>query len=209
MIGAFYQPQTVLIDIDTLATLDERQLSAGLAEIIKYALLGDEEFLTWLESNITALLSRDKDALSYVIEHSCVAKAAIVSEDEKEQGVRALLNLGHTFGHAIENAKGYGVWLHGEAVGLGMLMAADLSHKLSMISAADVERVRAILKAAKLPISGVDGITAVQLRDLMSVDKKVLSGKLRLILLRSVGEADIFDDCPEAMIIETLNSYIK
>ncbi len=207
MIGAFHQPEVVIIDNQTLDSLDARQFSAGLAEVIKYALLGDIQFLGWLEENMPAIVQRDESAISEIIERSCRAKSHIVAQDEKEQGVRALLNLGHTFGHAIENAKGYGVWLHGEAVGLGMLMAADLSHRIGMISAADVERVGDILAAAALPVKGVADVDASHLRALMSVDKKVMAGKLRLVLYRSLGEAEIFDTVPEAQIMETLERY--
>ena len=208
MIGAFHQPEVVIIDSDTLDSLDARQFSAGLAEVVKYALLGDLEFLDWLELHMPAILMRDEQAITAIIERSCRAKAQIVVEDEKEQGVRALLNLGHTFGHAIENAKGYGVWLHGEAVGLGMLMAADLSHHMGMINAADVARVRAILIAADLPVDGVSGVDAARLRALMSVDKKVKSGKLRLVLYRGLGRAELFDSVPETLIMNTLQRYI-
>lgn len=208
MIGAFHQPQVVIIDSETLSTLDDRQFSAGMAEVIKYALLGDIDFLCWLEKNIDSIMERDPDAISFIIERSCQSKADIVIEDEKEKGVRALLNLGHTFGHAIENAKGYGVWLHGEAVALGMLMAADLSHKMGRLPASDVARVRAILLAAKLPVSGVKGVSSEQLRQLMSVDKKVLDGQLRLVLFASLGQAEIVPDAPEEMILQTLGGYI-
>jgi len=207
MIGAFHQPEVVIIDTDTLGSLDDRQFSAGMAEVIKYALLGDIEFLDWLEQNMMAIMARDEQAISAIIERSCGAKAFIVTEDEKEQGVRALLNLGHTFGHAIENAKGYGVWLHGEAVALGMLMAADLSSRLDMISQADVQRVKDVLAAASLPVDGVEGVEASKLRSLMSVDKKVMAGKLRLVLYRQLGKAEIFDNAPEALILETLKQY--
>ena len=198
----------MIIDSETLATLDDRQFSAGMAEVVKYALLGDIDFLGWLEENIDSVMARDSDAISFIIERSCQSKADIVIEDEKEKGVRALLNLGHTFGHAIENAKGYGVWLHGEAVGLGMLMAADLSQKMGLISEADVARVRAILLAAKLPVSGVEGVSPEQLRQLMGVDKKVLDGQLRLVLYAALGQAIIVTDAPEEMIMQTLNDYI-
>ena len=208
MIGAFHQPEVVIIDNETLNTLDARQFSAGLAEVIKYALLGDIQFLCWLEENMRVIMQRDESAITEIIERSCQAKAQIVTQDEKEQGVRALLNLGHTFGHAIENAKGYGVWLHGEAVGLGMLMAADLSCRMGMISATDVERVRDVLAAAALPVKGVADVDAPRLRALMGVDKKVMAGKLRLVLYRSLGEAEIFDAVPEAQILETLERYI-
>ena len=209
MIGAFHQPEVVIIDHDTLASLDQRQFSAGLAEVIKYALLGDIEFLEWLELNMVAIMRRDDSALSTIIERSCRAKADIVAKDEKEQGVRALLNLGHTFGHAIENAKGYGVWLHGEAVGLGMLMAADLSARMDMIGTEEVERVRRILRTASLPVAGVDGVEADQLRALMGVDKKVMSGQLRLILYRKLGDAEIVSGVPEDLILDTLKLYSR
>jgi len=208
MIGAFYQPQVVLIDNETLSTLDDRQYSAGMAEVIKYALLGDIEFLGWLEQNMDRVMAREEAAVSYIIQRSCQAKADIVAEDEKEKGVRALLNLGHTFGHAIENAKGYGVWLHGEAVGLGMLMAADLSCRMGRIGEQDVQRVEAILAAAQLPLGGVDGVSAEQLRQLMSVDKKVLDGELRLVLFSALGQAEIVADAPDALIMRTLADYI-
>jgi 3-dehydroquinate synthase len=152
--------------------------------------------------------ARDDLAITRIIERSCQTKADIVAQDEREQGVRALLNLGHTFGHAIENAKGYGVWLHGEAVSLGMLMAADLSCRMGMIGPADVERINLILAAAGLPVDGVEGVNAEQLRKLMSVDKKVLAGKLRLVLYKELGKADIFDSVAETLIMETLNRYV-
>lgn len=209
MIGAFYQPQLVMIDIDTLVSLDQRQFSAGMAEVIKYALLGDIQFLDWLEQNIEAIMARDESLIAEIIVRSCQAKANIVSQDEREQGVRALLNLGHTFGHAIENAKGYGKWLHGEAVGLGMLMAADLSQRMGSLSTADVARVRAILSAAGLPVDGVDGVSAEQLRVLMGVDKKVLAGKLRLVLYRELGGAEIVDSAPENLIMQTLEYFVQ
>ena len=208
MIGAFYQPQVVIIDSETLSTLDDRQFSAGMAEVIKYALLGDLEFLAWLEENIERVMAREPDVISFIIERSCQSKADVVIEDEKEKGVRALLNLGHTFGHAIENAKGYGVWLHGEAVGLGMLMAADLSQKMGRLSVQEVARVKAILVAAKLPVSGVEGVSSAQLRQLMSVDKKVIGGQLRLVLYAALGHAEIVADAPEELIMQTLDAYI-
>ncbi len=208
MIGAFHQPEVVIIDTDTLTSLDDRQFSAGLAEVIKYALLGDIEFLEWLENNMPRIKSRDDLSITYIIERSCQAKADIVAQDEKEQGVRALLNLGHTFGHAIENAKGYGVWLHGEAVGLGMLMAADLSCRMGMIASSDVERIKRILAAADLPVDGVEGVDADQLRSLMSVDKKVIAGKLRLVLYNELGKAAIIETASEELIEQTLQKFI-
>ncbi len=208
MIGAFHQPEVVIIDTDTLSSLDDRQFSAGLAEVIKYALLGDIKFLEWLENNMPRIKSRDNLAITHIIERSCQTKTDIVVQDEKEQGVRALLNLGHTFGHAIENAKGYGVWLHGEAVGLGMLMAADLSCRMGMIASADVERIKRILAAADLPVDGVEGVDADQLRSLMSVDKKVIAGKLRLVLYNELGKAAIIETASEELIEQTLQKFI-
>lgn len=207
MIGAFYQPQVVVIDTDTLSTLDEREFSAGMAEVIKYGLLGDVDFLHWLEANIEVVMSRQPDMIAEVIERSCQNKADIVSQDEKEKGVRALLNLGHTFGHAIENGKGYGEWLHGEAVGLGMLMAADLSERMGWITQSDVARVEFLLKAARLPSDSVDGISAKKLRALMDVDKKNIAGHLRLVLLEALGRAKIVESPSEPLLIETLNKY--
>jgi 3-dehydroquinate synthase len=208
MIGAFHQPEVVIIDTDTLTSLDDRQFSAGLAEVIKYALLGDFEFLEWLEKNMPLIKARDDLAITRIIERSCQTKAEIVAQDEREQGVRALLNLGHTFAHAIENAKGYGVWLHGEAVGLGMLMAADLSCRMGMIVSADVERIKRILAAADLPVDGVEGVNAEQLRSLMSVDKKVIAGKLRLVLYNELGKAAIIETASEELIEQTLQKFI-
>lgn len=209
MIGAFHQPEVVIIDNQTLATLDRRQFAAGMAEVIKYALLGDIDFLEWLEGNIDAVMARNDEAITEIIERSCQAKADIVVEDEKEKGVRALLNLGHTFGHAIENARGYGDWLHGEAVGLGMLMAADLSRRMGRLKQADVDRVRRILERADLPVEGVDGVEAGQLRALMSIDKKVMAGQLRLVLYRELGRAEVVADAPEDLIMQTLEHFVR
>jgi len=193
MIGAFYQPQAVIIDIDTLNTLPDRELSAGLAEVIKYGLIDDPEFFGWLEANMEALRQRQPEALAHAIERSCADKAAIVAEDEREAGRRALLNLGHTFGHAIETGMGYGEWLHGEAVGAGMCMAARLSHRLGWMSAEEMARVERLVAAAGLPTDpprlGVDRFEA-----LMAVDKKVQAGKLRLVLLRGIGSAVVTGD---------------
>ncbi len=190
MIGAFQQPQAVLADMAQLATLPERELSAGLAEVIKYALLGDTDFLSWLEANMNGLVQRDADLLAEAVYRSCAHKARIVANDEKEQGERALLNLGHTFGHAIESYLGYGVWLHGEAVAAGMVMAADLSQRMGWISADDVERTKKIILRANLPII----CPKIPLEDFlayMSHDKKVLNGQLRLVLLKQLGQAVI------------------
>ncbi|WP_180064858.1 MULTISPECIES: 3-dehydroquinate synthase [unclassified Acinetobacter] len=190
MIGAFQQPQVVLADMAQLKTLPPRELSAGLAEVIKYALLGDVEFLTWLEQHMDALVAGDATLLAEAVYRSCAHKARIVANDEKEQGERALLNLGHTFGHAIESYLGYGVWLHGEAVATGMVMAADLSQRMGWITVEDLERTKKIILRAQLPIV----CPKIPLEDFlayMSHDKKVLNGQLRLILLKSLGQAII------------------
>lgn len=194
MIGAFHQPRCVIADTDTLSTLPERELSAGLAEVIKYGLIRDTAFLSWLESTMPALLQRDAVALTYAIRRSCEVKAEIVGVDEKEGGLRAILNLGHTFGHAIETAQGYGEWLHGEAVGAGMLMAADLSCREGMLSDADVLRTETILRAAKLPVRGPQGMTLDTYLDKMAVDKKNVDARIRLVLLKSLGDAFVTAD---------------
>ena len=193
MIGAFQQPQVVLADMSQLSTLPDRELSAGLAEVIKYALLGDEEFLVWLEVNMKGLIARDEQLLAEAVYRSCAHKARIVANDEKEQGERALLNLGHTFGHAIESYLGYGEWLHGEAVATGMVMAADLSHRMGWISLEDLERTKKIISRAQLPIV----CPKIPLDDFlayMAHDKKVLNGQLRLVLLQQLGKAVITRD---------------
>jgi 3-dehydroquinate synthase len=187
MIGAFYQPRLVLADTATLGTLPDRELSAGLAEVIKYGLIRDLAFLEWIERHVDELVGRDPDALAYAIERSCANKAEVVAQDETESGVRALLNLGHTFGHAIEAGAGYGVWLHGEAVAAGTIMAAQLSAGLGWITSADVERIRSLFARAGLPIEG----PALEIRrylELMRLDKKVAAGRIRLVLLRALGE---------------------
>ncbi|MCH4561994.1 3-dehydroquinate synthase [Halomonas sp. EGI 63088] len=204
MIGAFWQPRAVLIDTDTLATLPPRELSAGLAEVIKYGLIRDADFLAWLEAEMDALRGLDAAALTRAIERSCALKAEIVAEDETEQGVRALLNLGHTFGHAIEAHQGYGKWLHGEAVGVGMLMAAELSQRLGWLTEAEVARVRAILEAAALPLAVPADMAVDDFLAIMRLDKKNLDSRLRLILLRALGDACVHDETP----VETLTALL-
>ena len=199
MIGAFYQPRLVLADIDTLDTLPDRELSAGLAEVIKYGLIRDPEFLVWLEANLDRLLARDTEALAWAIERSCRNKAEVVAADETEQGERALLNLGHTFGHAIETGLGYGEWLHGEAVAAGTMMAAELSRRLGWLSDADVERVRRIHERAGLPVKGA-ALGADRYLELMAHDKKVSDGTLRLVLLKAIGRAVITSEASTADI---------
>ncbi len=210
MIGAFHQPQCVLIDIDTLQTLDDRQLSAGLAEVIKYGLINDLEFFEWLENNTAALLARDSKALSFAIARCCQDKATIVAEDERESGRRALLNLGHTFGHAIETGLGYGVCLHGEAVAIGMCLAAQFSAKLGLINDDDVIRITTLIEKMALPSRMPKGFTAEQMLELMQVDKKVLAGKIRLVLLKNMGTAFITEqydyELLRQMLIKESNS---
>ena len=203
MIGAFYQPRAVLADMAVLDTLPARELSAGLAEVIKYALLGDVQFLAWLEQHIEALRARDRATLAEAVRHCCQMKADIVGEDEKETGVRALLNLGHTFGHAIEAGMGYGAWLHGEAVAAGMVLAAETSRLLGWISEADVARVTALIERAGLPILSPDlGVDAWISH--MGHDKKVEEGQLRFVLLRQLGQAVIEKGVPLTVLREVL-----
>tara|TARA_B110000116_G_scaffold103060_1_gene89741 strand:+ start:207 stop:1280 length:1074 start_codon:yes stop_codon:yes gene_type:complete len=206
MIGAFYQPNCVLADTDLLKTLPERELSAGIAEVIKYGLISDYEFFLWLEQNMDKLLAKDEAALAYAINRSCQNKAAVVARDEREGGIRAILNFGHTFGHAIETAQGYGVWLHGEAVASGMVMAADLSQRMGMISRDDLNRLVSMLKRAKLPVIAPDTMTSDDFIALMSVDKKVLDGRLRLVLLQSMGEAIVTSDIDRTLLLQTFSA---
>lgn len=204
MIGAFHQPGCVIIDTDTLDTLDDRQLAAGLAEVIKYGLIRDSKFYDWLDDNIERLKARDKAALSHAIERSCALKAEIVAADERESGQRALLNLGHTFGHAIETGTGYGNWLHGEAVATGMLMAADLSARHHWLPVTDVRRLESLLRRASLPTSPPDSMDEQQFLQLMAVDKKVMDGGLRLVLLKGIGKAVVTGDFDPALLSQTL-----
>ena len=203
MIGAFYQPRLVLADTQVLETLPPRELSAGMAEVIKHGLIRDAAFFAWLEQNMEKLLACDQDALAHAVRRCCEIKAAVVAEDERETGVRALLNFGHTFGHAIESGLGYGKWLHGEAVAAGMVMAADLSRRMSLVAPADVERIIALLKRAGLPVAPPD-ISAERLLELMGVDKKAEGGKLRFILLDGIGAASIRADVPDGALHQAL-----
>jgi 3-dehydroquinate synthase len=207
MIGAFYQPQCVLVDTDVLDTLDDRQLAAGLAEVIKYGLIRDADFFVWLERNIDALRGRDKQALAYAIEHSCRNKAEIVAEDETESGLRATLNLGHTFGHAIETGTGYGAYLHGEAVAIGICQAADLSMRKGWLSLQDVERIIALIRRTGLPVNPPAALATERFLELMAVDKKNLDGRIRLILLEKIGKATLPIYVDRALLELTLNTY--
>lgn len=206
MIGAFYQPQCVIIDTDVLGTLPDKELAAGMAEVIKYGLIYDVAFLEFLEEKVEALMGLDPELLSQAIFRSCEIKAEVVAQDEKESGIRALLNLGHTFGHAIEAEQGYGEWLHGEAVAAGTLMAADLSCRLGWISREDVARVKTILQAAKLPVYPPEDMTAEQFLEHMAVDKKVLDGTIRLILLEQIGQAVVTSEFASEQLMATLSA---
>ncbi len=206
MIGAFYQPRAVLADTTTLETLPERELAAGLAEVIKYGAVIDLPFFEWIEANIAKLVARDKAALAYAIARSCEIKADVVRQDEREGGLRAILNFGHTFGHAIEAGMGYGQWLHGEAVGCGMVMAADLSQRMGFVDAATVERVRALVAAAGLPVKAPDLGTARWL-ELMEVDKKNEGGAIKFILMKPLG-APCITNAPQELLLQTLAASI-
>lgn len=208
MVGAFWQPRLVLADTLTLRSLPSRELSAGLAEVVKYGLIRDLPFLEWLEANMDRLIARDDEALAYAIEQSCRNKAEVVANDEFEtakEGGRALLNLGHTFGHAIESGMGYGNWLHGEAVAAGTVMAAELSRRLGWLSDVDVDRVRCLLQRAGLPVHG-PMLGAGQYLEFMSHDKKVVDGRLRLVLLQSIGNAVTTSEATHEDILATINA---
>lgn len=207
MIGAFYQPNAVIIDTATLDTLPDRELSAGLAEVIKYGLICDKPFYQWLLENIGRLMDRDPEALSCAIHQSCRDKARVVEADEKESGIRAILNLGHTFGHAIETHTGYGDWLHGEAVAAGMVMAADLSCREGNISREEVDELVYLLERVSLPVMPPSGITPDRFLELMAVDKKVLDGQLRLVLLDSVGHAVVSDSFSHQHLMASLEWF--
>ena len=204
MIGAFHQPQCVIADISTLQTLPRRELSAGIAEVIKYGILGDKEFFLWLEDNIEDLMSLHADKLIYAIQRSCQNKADIVAQDERESGRRALLNLGHTYGHAIETKMGYGEWLHGEAVGAGMVMAAELSEACGWVSRDDLERIKGLIRRGELPVEPPSTMTAEDFIENMSRDKKVLDGVLRLVLIKSIGKAVVTSDYPRDKLLACL-----
>lgn len=211
MIGAFHQPQCVFVDTNTLETLPDRELQSGVSEIVKYGLIRDADFFEWQEANMDKLLQRQPEAMRFAITRSCQNKAAVVKADEKEAGVRATLNLGHTFGHAIENGSGYGTWLHGEAVAIGMAMAATMSYKLGWIEASLVERIYKLLERAKLPVelppdSPMNRETFLKL---MSVDKKVANGKLRLILLKgALGNCVFTGDFDQQVMIQTIDEFV-
>lgn len=207
MIGAFYQPRAVIADTDTLNTLDDRQLRAGMAEVIKYGVIRDAEFFDWLDGHLEALLARDSQALSFAIERSCRCKAEIVATDEREAGQRALLNFGHTFGHAIETGAGYGVWLHGEAVAAGMCMASELSWRLGWLGRTDRDRIIDLIERAGLPIHSPRDLSPDRFMELMAVDKKVRHGRVRLVLLTAIGSSLVTDSFDPRVLRNTLEAY--
>jgi 3-dehydroquinate synthase len=206
LIGAFHQPNLVIADTETLATLPTRELSAGLAETIKYGCIWDPVFFNWLEANIQALIARDSAALAYAIGRSCEIKALVVGQDERENGLRAILNFGHTFGHAIEAATGYGEYLHGEAIAIGMIVAADFSARLGFIERAAEERIRELLSRAQLPVLAPK-IGAVRAAELMQMDKKVQDGVIRLVLLEKMGRAIVTSDYSRKILDATLEDH--
>lgn len=209
MIGAFHQPRAVLIDTNTLQTLPSREFAAGLAEVVKYGLICDEPFYRWLQDSAPKLVAREEAALAEAIERSCANKARVVAADEREGGLRAILNLGHTFGHAIETAQGYGSWLHGEAVAVGMVLAMDLSVRRGWVEPSELGALRALLSDLHLPTTPPEGMRCEQFLDLMSRDKKVLDGRLRLVLLAGIGDARIVDDADGAELAGLFADYLR
>ncbi|NIL94064.1 MAG: 3-dehydroquinate synthase [Woeseiaceae bacterium] len=201
LIGAFYQPRIVLIDTDTLATLADRELRAGMAEVIKYGAIADAEFFAWLETNMPALLGKDPEALAHAVRRSCEIKAEVVAEDERESGRRAILNFGHTFGHAIERCQGYGEWLHGEAVAAGMVMAA----KLSGVEPSELSRLQKLIEAAGLPVAP-PRVGAAAMMNAMGMDKKVLGKRLRFVVLESLGAANVTSDYDPSLLDQVLEA---
>ena len=206
MIGAFHQPKAVYIDINTLRTLPPRELSAGLAEVMKHGILADTQYFEWLEGQVDGLLNLDEDVITHAIKRSCEIKASIVSADEKEEGVRALLNLGHTFGHAVETSEGYGAWLHGEAVGVGMVLAADLSLRMGRISSLEAMRVKNLAEKFRLPVKLPEGSSSKVLFDLMALDKKVTDGGIRFVLMDRIGKTALVDNVDPELVKLTLES---
>lgn len=204
MIGAFHQPQAVIADTATLNTLPSNELAAGIAEVVKYGLIYDSEFYQWLTDNMADLVAKQPSALAYAIKRSCQDKAVVVAQDEREGGIRAILNLGHTFGHAIEAHQGYGKWLHGEAVAAGMVMAADLSARLGWLDMDEVAGLKALLQRASLPVAGPADMTEDDYLSRMKIDKKVLDGSIRLVLLKKIGEAEITSAFPLELLLQTL-----
>ncbi len=208
LIGAFYQPSCVVADIDTLSTLSEREFAAGMAEVIKYGLIRDSTFFDWLETKVEAIKAHDKDKLTYIVARSCEIKADVVSQDEKEAGLRAILNYGHTFGHAIEAAVGYQGWLHGEAISAGMVMASNLSSAMGALSDQTVQRIKKLFQAFSLPIEPPSSMTTTQMKELMLHDKKTINAQVRLILLRELGNAYVSADYSPELLEKTINEAL-
>jgi 3-dehydroquinate synthase len=207
MVGAFYQPLRVVADLDTLDTLPDRELSAGLAEIIKYGPIADMAFLDWIENNLDALRSRDKSALAHAVKRSCEIKAWVVGQDERESGLRAILNFGHTFGHAIETGLGYGAWLHGEGVGCGMVLASELSARLGLVPASFVERMTRLIERAGLPVKA-PRMPIARWLELMRVDKKNEGGEIRFVVIEGLGRAGM-RGAPDAMVAEVIAAHTE
>jgi 3-dehydroquinate synthase len=207
MIGAFYQPQLVVCDLDTLGSLPPRELSAGLAEVIKYGPIHDMAFFDWIEANLPALMAREPSAMAHAVRRSCEIKAHVVAQDEREEGLRAILNFGHTFGHAIEAGLGFGEWLHGEAVGCGMVMAAHLSQRLGLIDAAFVQRLTTLIRRAGLPVTG-PRLGADEYLQHMRVDKKAQAGEIRFVLIESPGKA-VVRGAPDALVASVIDDCCK
>ncbi|MGM9516400.1 3-dehydroquinate synthase [Roseateles sp. DB2] len=206
MLGAFYQPQRVIADLDTLKTLPDRELSAGLAEVIKYGPIADAEFLCWLEQHVDALRARDPESLAQAVQRSCEIKAWVVGQDERESGLRAILNFGHTFGHAIETGLGYGEWLHGEAVGCGMVMASDLSVRMGLMPAEFLARMTSLITRAGLPVKAPATLDVDRFMALMRVDKKAEDGEIRFVLIERLGRA-VMRGAPDALVAEVIRQH--
>jgi len=204
MIGAFYQPKCVIIDIDTLSTLPRREFNSGLAEVIKHGVIRDRQFFEWLEANLESILNLDKVSLNNIVKKNCEIKAQVVAADETEQGIRALLNFGHTFGHAVETAMGYGNWLHGEAVAAGMVMAADLSARSGWLPGKEANRIKILLARSGLPVAPPGEIPAHRYGELMQVDKKTMDGTIRFVLLDEIGNAKLVDHVDQELLLQTL-----
>ncbi len=209
MIGAFYQPQAVLIDPATLHTLPDREYAAGLAEVVKYGVIADADFFAWLEDNVDALVNRDAAALTEAIRVSCATKAHVVAQDEREAGLRAILNYGHTFGHAIENLSGYGVWLHGEAVAVGMVMAAQFSQRLGLLNQGVPERIEGLLAALGCPVRLDQSVAPADMIEAMGMDKKAADGNLRFVVTRGIGHAEVTGDYSAAALQEVLDAFCQ
>ena len=207
MIGAFYQPELVLIDSAALASLSPREYAAGLAEVVKYGVIADADFFAWLEGNVDALVRRDRQALAYIIERSCQAKADVVARDEREGGVRAILNYGHTFAHAVENLAGYGKWLHGEAVSVGMVMAARFSEELGLLNQGQAGRLTELLHRLNLPVELTDQVNVDDMVKAMGMDKKAADGKLRFVVTEGFGKASVTGDFPDQTLMSVLAEF--